>query len=222
LAVRPPSVGRLEGAIDGGPYEVQWRAWRRPIPVHSNSVGDVVAVPGVALQWRGWSHRADNDGEDRSRRPDVTAWSCVVIEKAFAPIRGFRRTPSRARRVSRMKLGGTVPRGWHRPLRTVLYSDGDGLPQGVGGTAPGCDSQACQGRGAVLRCQSIKCSYVRAGMGASRARGPSSEADLARGGVHPSGEADLAQRGVQPCRSGGPWGSPGARYFSACVFRLVS
>jgi hypothetical protein len=49
LAVRPPPVGRLEGAINGGPYEVQWRAWRRPVPVHSNSVGDVVAVPGVAL-----------------------------------------------------------------------------------------------------------------------------------------------------------------------------
>jgi hypothetical protein len=70
LAVRPPPVGRLEGAVNGGPYEVQWRVWRRPVPVH---FGDVVAVPGVALQWRGWLHRADSDGEDRSRRPDVTA-----------------------------------------------------------------------------------------------------------------------------------------------------
>jgi hypothetical protein len=33
----------------GGPYAVQWRAWRRPVPVRSNSIGDVVAVPGVAL-----------------------------------------------------------------------------------------------------------------------------------------------------------------------------
>jgi hypothetical protein len=43
-----------------------------PVPVHSNSVRDVVTVPGVALQWRGWPHRVDSDGEDRSRRPDVT------------------------------------------------------------------------------------------------------------------------------------------------------
>jgi hypothetical protein len=72
LAVRPPPVGLLEGAVNGGPYEVQWRAWRRAVPVRFNSVGDVVAVPDVALQWRGWPHRADSDGEDRSRWPDVT------------------------------------------------------------------------------------------------------------------------------------------------------
>jgi hypothetical protein len=53
LAVRPPPAGRFEGAINGGPYEVQWRVWRRPVPMLTNSVGDVVAVPGVALQWRG-------------------------------------------------------------------------------------------------------------------------------------------------------------------------
>jgi hypothetical protein len=41
------------------------------------------------------------------------------------------------------------------------------------------------------------------------ARGPSSEADLARGGV-------------QLCRSGGPRGLPGVWSFSACVFRLVN
>jgi hypothetical protein len=86
-------VGQFEGAVDGGPYEVQWRAWRRPAPVRSNSVGDIVAVPGVALQWWGWPHRADSDGEDRSRWPDVTVQSYVVIEKAFAPIRGFCRPP---------------------------------------------------------------------------------------------------------------------------------
>jgi hypothetical protein len=72
LAARPPSAGRFEGGIDGDPYEVQWRVWRRPVPVHSNNVGDVVAVPGVALQWRGWPRRADSDGEDRSRWLDVT------------------------------------------------------------------------------------------------------------------------------------------------------
>jgi hypothetical protein len=72
LVVRPPPAGRFEGAVNRGPYEAQWQAWRRPVPVHFNSVGDVVAVPGVTLQWRGWPHRADSDGEDRSHRPDVT------------------------------------------------------------------------------------------------------------------------------------------------------
>jgi hypothetical protein len=72
LAVRSLPAGQLEGAVNEGPYIVQWQAWRRPVPVRSNSVGDVVAVPGVALQWRGWPHRVDNDGEDRSRRPDIT------------------------------------------------------------------------------------------------------------------------------------------------------
>jgi hypothetical protein len=79
-------VGRLEGAVNGGPYEAQWQAWRRPVLARSNSVGDVVTAPGVMLQWQGWPYRADSDGEDRSRRPDVTVRSYVVIEKAFAPI----------------------------------------------------------------------------------------------------------------------------------------
>jgi hypothetical protein len=73
LDVRPPPVGRLEGAVNGGGYEAQRRAWRRPVLTRSNSVGDVVAVPGVMLQWRRWPHRADSDGEGRSRWPDVTA-----------------------------------------------------------------------------------------------------------------------------------------------------
>jgi hypothetical protein len=137
VASRAPSTG--------GPYAAQWRSWRHLVPAHSNSIGDVVTVPGVALQWRGWSHRVDNDGEDRSRRPDVTAYPCAVTEKAFEGSAG---PPSRARRVSRTRVGDTVSRSWHQPHRTVLHSGGDGLPQGVGETAPGCDSRACQGRGA--------------------------------------------------------------------------
>jgi hypothetical protein len=72
LVVRPPPVGRLEGVVNGGPYEVQWRAARRPVSVCFYSVGDVVAVPSVVLQWQGWFHRADSNGEDRSRWPDIT------------------------------------------------------------------------------------------------------------------------------------------------------
>jgi hypothetical protein len=40
---------------------------------------------------------------------------------------------------------------------------GMGSPLGVGGTAPGRDSQACSG--VALPCQSIKCSYTREGAG---------------------------------------------------------
>jgi hypothetical protein len=108
LVVRSSLVGRPEGAVNGDPYEAQWQAWQRPVPVRSNSAGNVVAVPGVALQWRGWPHRADSDGEDRSRRPDVTAQSCVDTEKAFEGSTG---PPSRARRVSHTEVGGTVSRG---------------------------------------------------------------------------------------------------------------
>jgi hypothetical protein len=85
-------VGRFEGAVDGGPYGVQRRAWWRPAPVHSNSARVVAAVLGVALQGRGWPHRVDSDGDDRSSRPDVTAWPCVSTEKTFegaaGPLRG--------------------------------------------------------------------------------------------------------------------------------------
>jgi hypothetical protein len=56
-------------------------------------MGDVITVPGVVRQWRGWPHRADSDGDDRSRRPDVTAWPCVSTEKTFkgaaGPLRGL-------------------------------------------------------------------------------------------------------------------------------------
>jgi hypothetical protein len=47
---RPAAVaGRFEGTVDGGPYVAQWWSWRRLVPAHSNNVGDVVLVPGVAL-----------------------------------------------------------------------------------------------------------------------------------------------------------------------------
>jgi hypothetical protein len=29
----------LEGAIDNGPYEVQWQAWRHPVPACSIVLG---------------------------------------------------------------------------------------------------------------------------------------------------------------------------------------
>jgi hypothetical protein len=80
----------------------------------------------------------------------------------------------------------------------MSYSGGDGLAQGVGGTALGRDSQARWGRGAVVRCQSIKWFGRVSRCGGDVCAGASSEADLARGGAQPSSEADLAQGGVQP------------------------
>jgi hypothetical protein len=107
------SSGRRLGAgsrvpSTGDPNVAQWRAWRRPVSVRSNSVGHVVAVPDVALQWRGWPHRDDSDGEDRSHRPDVTVWPCVVTGKAFEGCAG---SPSRARHVSHTGVGDTVSQG---------------------------------------------------------------------------------------------------------------
>jgi hypothetical protein len=64
-------------------------------------------VLGVALQGRGWPHKVDSDGDDRSSRPDVTAWPCVSTEKTFEGVAG---PPSRARRVSRTGVGGIVSR----------------------------------------------------------------------------------------------------------------
>jgi hypothetical protein len=68
---------------------------------------DVATVSGVMRQWRRWPHRADSDGDDRSRRPDVTEWSCISTYKIFEGAAG---PPSRARHVSRTGVGGTVSR----------------------------------------------------------------------------------------------------------------
>jgi hypothetical protein len=43
-----PSAGSRVPSM-GGSYAAQWQLWRRPISVHSNSIGDVITVPGVAL-----------------------------------------------------------------------------------------------------------------------------------------------------------------------------
>jgi hypothetical protein len=105
----------------------------------------------------------------------------------------------------------------------MLNSGGDGLPPGVGGTALGRDSQACQSSGAALWRQSIKCSYARAGTGACgsvgnarmgalersgpRPRGPSAlerGGPRSRGGVDPSSEADPARGGVKASSEADP------------------
>jgi hypothetical protein len=105
----------------------------------------------------------------------------------------------------------------------VLNSGGDGLPSGVGGTAPGRDSQARQSSGAALWHQSIKCPYTRAGagarggvgkarVGALERRGPRPRGcstlerggPRSRGGAEPSSEADPARGGVRALSEADP------------------
>jgi hypothetical protein len=100
-------VDRFEGAVDEGPVRGTVAVVATSCPRAPQQRQDVVTVPGVVRQWRGWSHRVDNDGDDRSRRPDVTAWPCVSKGKTFEGAPG---PPSRARRVSRTGVGGTVSR----------------------------------------------------------------------------------------------------------------
>jgi hypothetical protein len=93
-----------------------------------NSVGAVVAVRGVAQQGRGWPHRIDSGGYGAP----------VGLTSRFDPAESREEgsrvrlppPPSRARRVSRTRVGGAVSRSWHRPRRTVPHSGGDGLPLG--------------------------------------------------------------------------------------------
>jgi hypothetical protein len=68
---------------------------------------DVATASGVVRQWRGWPHRADSDGDDRSYRPDVMVWPCISTQKIFEGATG---PPSRVWRVSHTGAGGTVPR----------------------------------------------------------------------------------------------------------------
>jgi hypothetical protein len=77
------AAGRFEGAVNGASVRgtVAVVATSRPRALQQHR--GCRHMPGVALQWLGWPHRVDSDGKDRSRRPDVTAWPCVVTEKVF-------------------------------------------------------------------------------------------------------------------------------------------
>jgi hypothetical protein len=86
-------VGRFEGVVDGGPIRGTVAVVVTSCPRTPQQRRDVVIVPGVVRQWQGWPHRVDSDGDDRSRRPDVTTWPCVSTEKtcegAVGPLRGL-------------------------------------------------------------------------------------------------------------------------------------
>jgi hypothetical protein len=109
VAVSRPAavVGRFEGAVDGEPVRGIVAVVATSCPRTSQQRQEAVTVPGVVQQWRGWLHRVDSDGDDRSRRPDVTAWPCISTKRTFEGAAG---PPSRARRVSRTGVEGTVSR----------------------------------------------------------------------------------------------------------------
>jgi hypothetical protein len=72
LVVRPPSVGRFEGAVAEGSARGTVAVVAMSCPRTSQQRRDVATASGVVRQWQGWPRRADSDGDDRSRRPDVT------------------------------------------------------------------------------------------------------------------------------------------------------
>jgi hypothetical protein len=157
----------------------------------------------MVLQWLGWPHRADGDG---GGVPDVTTWPWASAEQASVPLRGFRRLLSRARCPGCTGVDGIVPRNWPRPYRTSPHSGGDGLTGGVGGTVPGRDSQARQGRGmdssltwAPANVTALNTLVGGAGAEAASPRGPRARRNLTRGWWPP-----LERGGTSPKGATGP------------------
>jgi hypothetical protein len=101
------AASRFEGDVNGGPVRGTVAVVATSCPCALQQHRDVVIVPGVVRQWRGWLHRVDSDWKDYSYRPDVTAWRCIVTKKAFE---GAASPPSRVRCVSHMGVGDTVSR----------------------------------------------------------------------------------------------------------------
>jgi hypothetical protein len=101
------AASRFEGAVNGAPVRGTVAVMATSCPRALQQHRDVVTGPGVARHWRGWPHRVDSDGKDRTHRPDVTTWPCVITEKV---IEGTADPPSRARRVSRTGVGDAVSR----------------------------------------------------------------------------------------------------------------
>jgi hypothetical protein len=112
-----------------------------------NSVGVVVAVHGVAQQGQGWPHRADSYGD--GALAGLASW--------FDPAES-REEGSRVRLAPLRGCGTLAVQEWEAQCHgadTGLVAQsptvaGMGSPLGVGGTAPGRDSQARSG--AALPC----------------------------------------------------------------------
>jgi hypothetical protein len=126
-----------------------------------NSVGAVAIVRGVAQQGRGWPHRIDSDGDG------APAGLTSRFDPAESRGEGSRVRPAPLRGRSALAVQEWAARCHGADTGLVAQfptAVGMGSPYGVGGTAPGHDSQARSG--AALLCQSIKCPYTRARAGA--------------------------------------------------------
>jgi hypothetical protein len=100
-------AGQFEGAVDGKLVRGTVAVVVMSCPCMSQQHWDVATASRVVRQWRGWPHRADSDGDDPSRRPDITVWSCKSAQKIFEGVAG---PPLTVRRVSRTGVGGIVSR----------------------------------------------------------------------------------------------------------------
>jgi hypothetical protein len=127
--------------------------------------------------------------------PDVTTWPCVVTEKAFEGAAGL---PSRAQRVSGTEVGGTVSRADTGLIAQCYIVAGMAFPRELVKQRRDAIPGRVRVVARVLRCQSIKCPYTGAGTWMTCVQVPSSDVDLAQGGVEPSSEVDLARVGVEP------------------------
>jgi hypothetical protein len=140
-----------------------------------------------------------------SRRSPGQAW-----HRRPSPLRGFRHPLSRARRVSRTRVGSIVSRDRHWPCRTASHSGGDCFTGGVGRTAPWRDSQARQECGVNSFLSGEKVQRRRAHEVLERGRtslegatGPRARLNLARGGIQPPSEAEPHPRGRPALERGG-------------------
>jgi hypothetical protein len=126
-----------------------------------NSVGVVVAVPGVVPRGRGRPHRSNSGGDGAPA--GLTSW----FDPADSRGKSLRVQPAPLR-----GRGALAVREWAAQCHGADTSHtaqfpavaGMGFPKGVGGTVPGRDSQARDG--AALPRQSIKHPYPRARAGA--------------------------------------------------------
>jgi hypothetical protein len=135
------------GAVDGGPYGVQWQVWRRPVPASPHSARVVVAVRSTVLQGQGWPHRTDSDGDGAPA--DLTSW----LDPAKQRKEGSRVRPAPLRGHGALAVLKWAAQCHGADTGLVAQSStvvGMGSHQGVGGTALGRDSQARDG--AALPC----------------------------------------------------------------------
>jgi hypothetical protein len=110
-----------------------------PSPHASTVSGMVIQCPGWRRGRRGWSHRADGDGADRSRRPGVTALSLhgrgVVV-----------RLPFEGSAILFRGCGTSAVREWVAQCHGVVADPAARRHTVAGMASPGELAEQCRGR----------------------------------------------------------------------------